>query len=308
MSRRVIAIVGPTAVGKTDLSVDLAGAVSGQIVNVDSRQVYRGMDVGTGKPSVAARGRVPHHLFDLVDPNEDFSLARYLDEAREAIERIFEGGSPVILVGGTGQYLWALVEGWTVPRVPPNREFRLHMTQEVERKGTVWLHSKLEAIDPTASRSIHPNNLRRIIRALEVIDATGRPFSEQRLAEPPPWDLTIAGLTLARPDLDRRIRERIDGQIDEGWPDEVRSLVGRGFSVDLPSFGSLGYREISAYISGEITQQEAADRIFTSTRRFTRRQRAWFSLDDRRICWIDQTGSRAEMVSAALSIVGAPPP
>jgi tRNA dimethylallyltransferase len=286
MNRRLIAIVGPTAAGKTDLAVDVAEDVSGEIVNVDSRQVYRGMDIGTGKPSVSIRGRIP--------------LARYLDESREAINQIHGRNNPVIVVGGTGQYFWALVEGWNVPRVPPNPELRARLTEEAEVNGPASLHASLEALDPSASTSIDQNNIRRIVRALEVIDATGRPFSEQRLAERPPWDVTILGLTLPRPELDVRIDERIALQMHLGWVDEVRSLFENGYSANLPAFGSLGYREIAALVKGDLTGSDAIERISLVTRRFAHRQYAWFRHDDRRIFWID-VANPSQTAATALS-------
>ena len=302
MNQRVIAVVGPTAVGKTGLSVALAQAIGGEVLNVDSRQVYRGMDIGTGKPSGAVRRLVPHHLFDLVDPDEDFSLAYYLDEARASVDRVHGLNHPAILVGGTGQYLWALIEGWAVPRVPPDRELRALLAEEAERDGAPALHGKLESLDPSAAASIDRNNVRRVVRALEVIAATGRPFSEQRTAEPPKWDVTIIGLTVDQPTLDLKIRNRVETQMEEGWPQEVRGLLDRGYRVDLPSFGSLGYQDVAAHVGGDLMSEEVIERVYTSTRRFARRQYAWFGLDDTRINWLDVTES-TDVLTSALTVI-----
>ncbi|MDP7619896.1 MAG: tRNA (adenosine(37)-N6)-dimethylallyltransferase MiaA [Dehalococcoidia bacterium] len=303
MSQRVIAVVGPTAVGKTGLSVALAQAIGGEVLNVDSRQVYRGMDIGTGKPSGAVRRLVPHHLFNLVDPDEDFSLAYYLDEARASVNQVHGLDHPTILVGGTGQYLWALIEGWAVPQVPPDRELRALLAEEAERDGAPALHGKLESFDPSAAASIDQNNVRRVVRALEVIEATGRPFSEQRTAEPPKWDVTIIGLTVDQPRLDLKIRNRVETQMEEGWPGEVQGLLDRGYRVDLPSFGSLGYRDVAAHVSGDLTSEEVIERVYTSTRRFARRQYAWFGLDDTRINWLEVTES-TDVLTSALTVIG----
>ena len=303
MDRRVVAVVGPTAAGKTVLSAGVAASIGGEVVNVDSRQVYRSMDIGTGKPAAAVRSRAPHHLFDVVDPDAEFSLARYLDEARAAIDAIHSRGAAAVLVGGTGQYFWALVEGWTVPRVPPDRAFRDRLTLEARAAGPSSLHRRLGEADPASARSIDPNNVRRTIRALEVIEATGRPFSAQRSAHPPTWDLTIIGLTLDRDGLDNKIGARIARQMDEGWADEVRGLLMRGYSVDLPSFGSLGYREVAMLVWGEQTQEETFRQIFAATRRFARRQYGWFKLNDARIAWID-ADTTAGPLEDALSLIG----
>ncbi len=302
MSRRVIAVVGPTAIGKTGLAVALAQAIGGEVLNVDSRQVYRGMDIGTGKPSLTVRRLVPHHLFDLVDPDEDFSLAAYLDEARTSVDRVHGLDHPAILVGGTGQYLWAMIEGWAVPRVPPNQDLRALLAEEAERDGAHTVHRKLQSLDPSAAASIDQNNVRRVVRALEVIEATGRPFSEQRIAEPPEWDVTVVGLTVERPELDLRIRTRVETQMEEGWPDEVRGLLNRGYRVDLPSFGSLGYRDVAAHVNGDLTKEEVIERVFLSTRRFARRQYAWFGPDDARIKWLDVIES-TDLLNSTLAVV-----
>ena len=307
MDRRVVAIAGPTGVGKTGLAAGVAASIGGEVVNVDSRQVYRGMDVGTGKPPASVRSRAPHHLFDIVDPDAEFTLARYLDEARAAIEAIHGRGAAAVLVGGTGQYFWALIEGWAVPRVPPDRAFRDRLLREASEAGASSLHDRLARVDPGAARSIDPNNVRRTVRALEVIESTGRPFSDQRVARAPDWDLSIVGVTRDRAGLDDRIRSRIVHQLDEGWVDEVRTLLAHGYSTDLPAFGSLGYREVAGLVRGERTRDETFDRVFTATRRFSRRQYAWFKPADPRISWID-AGTARDPLQDALALISFPSP
>ena len=301
MNTIVIAVVGPTAVGKSSLALSLAASLDGEVVNADSRQVYRGMDVGTGKPSPADRRRRPHHLFDIVGPEESFSLAVYLDAAREAIQAIHARGAPAIVVGGTGQYLWALLEGWRIPRVPPNPALRAELQERADKVGASALHQELASLDPVAAQGIHPNNLRRTVRALEVIRATGQRFSEVRGVEPPGWEARVLGLTLEREALHDRIQERIASQIQGGWPEEVTCLLKQGHGPELPSFASLGYREMATYVRGETTLEEAQARIVTLTRRFAHRQYAWFRLKDPRIHWLEATDEAAETALTHLS-------
>ncbi|MDA1096977.1 MAG: tRNA (adenosine(37)-N6)-dimethylallyltransferase MiaA [Chloroflexi bacterium] len=303
---RVIAFVGPTASGKTDLSLSVAEALGAEIVSADSRQVYRGMDIGTGKPSQEERARAPHHLFDIIDPDEDFSLAAYLDMAREAITAIHDRGHPILLVGGTGQYVWALLEGWQVPSVPPNPELRLTLQTQAEKYGPAALYAKLTALDPESAAIIDPQNIRRVIRALEVMSATSRRFSEVRRSELPPWAVTIIGLTMARPLLDQRIADRIDRQIAAGWVEEIRQLQAHGYETTLPSFSSIGYREIAAFDAGQTDLKSTRERVLQATKRLARRQYAWFGSSDPRVHWLDQpsyteTDSLRRIVSLANS-------
>lgn len=297
----VIAIVGPTATGKSDLAIALAEALHAEVVNADSRQVYRGMDIGTGKPSLSDRQRRPHHLFDLVEPDDPFSLAVYLDAAKEAIEAIHARNAPTIVVGGTGQYIWALLEGWTIPRVPPNDALRAELEERVARIGPQALHAELAATDPAAAKAIHPNNVRRTIRALEVIRATGQLFSELRTAVTPPWKVRILGLTMERETLYQRVDSRIASQIENGWPEEVRHLLECGHGPELPSFASLGYREMASHVRGDVSLEDTQERIKTLTRRFARHQYAWFPLSDQRIHWLQTT---EQPIKESLALLG----
>ncbi|MBI2867489.1 MAG: tRNA (adenosine(37)-N6)-dimethylallyltransferase MiaA [Chloroflexi bacterium] len=286
LPKPLIAIVGPTAVGKTALSVALACAFDGEIVNADSRQVYRGMDIGTGKPSPEQRALVPHHLIDVADPDEDFSLARYQDLAREAIASIHQRGRTPLLVGGSGLYVWSVIEGLRLPRVAPDSAFRARMEQRARAEGYLALQRELQAVDPVAASRIDPRNVRRVIRALEVHHATGLPFSQAQRREAPPYRMFILGLHCDRAELYRRIDQRVDDMLAAGWLEEVRRLVGCGYGPDVPAMSSLGYRELVDCLSGRTSLAEAAQQIKRNTRRFARRQYAWFRLADPRITWL----------------------
>ena len=283
----VVAIVGPTAVGKSTAAVELARRVSGEIINADSRQVYRGMAIGTGIPSEKERGGVPHHLYGISEPDDDFSLGRFLDAAKCAIDDIHGKGRTPIIVGGTGQYVWALIEGWNVPEVAPDPDLRQELMERADREGRAALHAELARLDPAAAELIHPNNLIRAVRALEVIKATGQPFSEQRTQSAPPWDVRMAGLTMERAALDERIERRVGRQLEAGWVDEVRGLLDQGYSPSLSSFRSIGYREIAAHLEGRLSLEEMREAIVSKTRRFARTQFAWFRQDDERIAWVE---------------------
>jgi tRNA dimethylallyltransferase len=272
----LLAIVGPTAVGKTALSIALAQALGGEIISADSRQVYRGMDIGTAKPTATERAAARHHLIDVVDPDEEFSLARYQDLANAAISRIAARGRLPLLVGGTGQYLAAVLEGWQIPRVPPQPELRAALEREAAEHGAAALHARLSQLDPAAAAGMLPTNVRRVIRALEVYQITGRPISEQQTRQPPPYQARTLWLTLPAGELYARIDARVDGMIAAGLVDEVRELLDRGYGWDLPAMSSLGYREFQPYFVGESTLAEAIQRLKYDTHAFARRQPNWF--------------------------------
>ena len=285
--RKLIAVVGPTATGKTALAVALARAIDGEIVGADSRQVYRRLDIGTAKPTPDERALAPHHLLDVVDPDEPFSLAEYLELATAALEDIWARGRQPLLVGGSGQYVWALLEGWTVPRLPPQRELRRSLEERAEREGAEALHRELAHVDPQAAAGIDPRNVRRVIRALEVYQTTGRPISFWQEKAPPSWDTLVLGLACPRDELYRRIDARVDGMMQAGLVDEVRGLLTMGYSRELPSMSGIGYREVCQYLAGELDLSAAAARIKTATHRLARQQATWFRRDDPRIRWLD---------------------
>jgi tRNA dimethylallyltransferase len=272
----LLVIVGPTAVGKTVLAIALAQALGGEIVSADSRQVYRGMDIGTAKPSAAERAATPHHLIDVVDPNEEFSLALYQDLATAAIEAITARSRLPMLVGGTGQYLAALLEGWQIPRVAPQPELRAALEHEAAQHGAATLHARLAQIDPAAAAGILPGNVRRVIRALEVHALTGRPISEQQQKQPPPYHTKTLWLTRPPADLYDRIDARVDAMLADGLLAEVRGLVERGYGWELPAMSGLGYREFQPYFTGQATLEDAITRLKFDTHAFARRQPGWF--------------------------------
>lgn len=282
---RLAVIAGPTATGKSALALALADRLGGEIINADSRQIYRGMDIGTAKPSASDRLRVPHHLYGLIRPDEPFTLTNYLALARQAITDIAGRGKLPILTGGSGLYVRAVLRGMAPPAVPPNPSLRAALEQQARTAGVETLLAELQAADPLAAGRIDPRNLRRIIRALEVIRMTGKPFSAQGAETPPPYDAIQIGLTLERNELYRRIDARVDAMIAAGLVDEVRGLLAAGYRPDLPAFSSLGYREILAMLRGEMTLAEAVTAIKHHTHRFARQQYTWFRLDDPAITW-----------------------
>jgi tRNA dimethylallyltransferase len=281
--RGLIAIVGATATGKTRLAVDVARELEREIVGADSRQVYRGMDVGTAKPSAEEQAAARHHLIDVVEPDEAFSLGRWLELANEALEEIWSRGKQPLLVGGTGQYVWALVEGWRVPRVPPDNGLRA----ELEARAPEDLVEELRRVDPEANEFVDPRNVRRVVRALEVYHATGKPFSYWRTKEPPPFESLVIGLKLPREELYGRIDERVEAMFAAGLLEEVRDLLARGYSRELPSMSGIGYREACEHLMGETDHRTAVERTKAGTHRLARHQNAWFKAGDERIRWVD---------------------
>ncbi len=272
----LVALVGCTGVGKTDLAIDLARRLDGEIVGADSRQIYRYMNIGTAKPTPAQRAAAPHHLIDLVDPDEEWSLGRYQDLAGAAIADVSRRGRLPLLVGGTGQYVQALLEGWQVPRVPPQPALRAALEHEAAQRGAMALHGRLAAVDPAAAASIGSTNLRRIIRALEVFEITGVPISAQQTKAPPLYRIVTIWLDMPRERLYERIDERVDAMIAAGLLDELRELQRRGYGWDLPSMSSLGYKEFRPWFAGDAGLDECIQALKWNTHAFARRQVAWF--------------------------------
>ncbi len=299
---RVLFIVGPTASGKTAASLEFAAHAHVEIVNADSRQVYRGMSVGTGKPAPVELASVPHHLIDVAAPDERYNLARFLSEARTAIAGIASRGATPVVVGGTGQYVWGLVEGWHAPAVPPNPQLRAELAEEARRNGPDALHERLRAVDPGSAAAIDPRNVRRVVRALEVWHETGAPFSRQRRKSPPDFEPVLLGIAPERVALRHRAAERVDAMLSGGWPEEVRQLLDAGYGPELPSFSSVGYREVTGYVQGEMTLEETAERIKSATHRLVRRQATWFKATDERIAW---SPDPSLLVARALTVIPA---
>ncbi len=284
---KLLAIVGPTGVGKSRMAIQMAQALGGEIVSADSRQIYRYMDIGTAKPTPQERALVPHHLIDIASPNENFSLAQYQQLAFKAIENIQQREKLPIVVGGSGQYVWAVMEGWGIPQVAPDPGFRQGLEERAARGGEDELHDELASVDPEAAQRIDPRNVRRTIRALEVYNETETPFSQLRDKVAPPFKTFIIGLTVDREELYRRIDLRVEAMMEMGLVDEVKRLISRGFSFNTPAMSSIGYRQIGLFLSGELTLPAAVQQIKFETHRLARQQYTWFQLQDPRIKWFD---------------------
>lgn len=295
----LILLLGPTAVGKTGIAIQLAGRIDGEIVSADSRLFYRGMDLGTAKPTRNELGRVPHHLIDIAEPDEILSLAVFQAKARQAIADIHARGRLPLLVGGTGQYIRAVTEGWRPPEVPPDERLRSALEKEKDGRGGGWLHEKLTILDPEAARRIDPRNVRRTLRALEVIFTTGRRFSEQRRRVASPYRLITIGLQRPRPELYARIDARIESMFEAGLINEVKGLLAKGYSPELPTLSAIGYRECIGVIEGRLSTEQAKVEMRRATRVFVRRQANWFKESDPDIAWF-YAGSRhvAEEIEA----------
>ena len=281
----LILIIGPTAVGKTELAIQLAERSKGEIVSADSRLFYRGMDIGTAKPTPEEQRRVPHHLIDIADPDEILSLAVFQQKAHEIIADTHTRKKIPFLVGGTGQYVRAVTEGWTPPEVKPEERLRGELERMKEERGIYWLYERLAGLDPAAAAKIDARNYRRTIRALEVIMTTGKRFSEQRGQIESPYHLIAIGLTRPRAELYERVDQRIELMFANGFLDEVKSLLAKGYSPSLPVMSAIGYREGVRVINGELTEEQAKAEMRRITRVFVRRQANWFKESDPNIKW-----------------------
>jgi tRNA dimethylallyltransferase len=292
----VLTLVGPTGVGKTALALALAEHLPVEVVSADSRTVYRWMDIGTAKPSPGEQRRLPHHLIDVVDPDESYSLALYQRQALEAIERIAARKRLPLLVGGAGLYVSAVCDGLAMPDVPPNAGFRESLQTRARTEGWVVLQQELAQVDPESARRIDPKNVRRVIRALEVYYATGRPFSEfQTPSVDKPVQSVIVGLRLERQDLYARIDKRIDAWVAGGFIDEVRGLLERDYTPSLPSMSGLGYREIAQYLAGSVDLAAAVAQFKQATHQYAKRQMTWFRARPS-ITWFDAATVTVEQV------------
>jgi tRNA dimethylallyltransferase len=281
----LIVIVGPTAVGKTKTSIELALRFNAEIVSADSRLLYRGMDIGTAKPTLEEQALVPHHLLDVADPDEIWSLARYQRGVYAALEDIHGQKKIPFLVGGTGQYVKAVVEGWKIPEVKANPKLRKALNSWADEIGYQGLHDRLKHLDLEAAQLISPQNLRRSIRALEVIFQTGKRFSEQRRKQEPHYRTLILGIYRPRQDLYERIDSRIETMLGAGFVNEVQGLMDNGYSQSLPSLSAIGYSQIAEYLTGSMSLDEAVAQIKVKTRQFVRRQANWFKLENPNITW-----------------------
>jgi tRNA dimethylallyltransferase len=302
---QVLALVGPTAVGKTALALALAEHLPVEVLSADSRTVYRWMDMATAKPTAEEQARLPHHLIDLVDPDETYSLAVYQRQALQAIERIVRRGRMPLLVGGAGLYVSAVCDGLALPDVPPDVAFRQALEHRARLEGWPVLQADLAAVDAESAARIDPRNVRRVIRALEVFHATGRPFSAwQRPSQDWPIASVQVGLRLERAQLYSRIDARIDSWMAGGFVDEVRGLLKRGFGPSLPSMSGLGYREVASYLAGETDLADAAAQFKQATHQYAKRQMTWFGRRPQ-IRWFEAASVTPEVV---LELVRSSPP
>lgn len=281
--RPLLVVVGPTAVGKTTFSLWLGQKYAGEIVSADSRLFYKGLDIGTAKPTPAERRLVRHHLIDVCQPDETITLGQYKRLAEASIDEIHSRGKLPLLVGGTGQYVRAIIEGWGIPEVPPQKRLR----KVLEATGHDELVRWLRYLDEESARRIDARNIRRVIRALEVTLITGRPMSFMQRKTPPPYNIYLLGLTCDRKNLYEWIDNRVEKMMMQGFLEEVTHLWKVGYERYLPSMSGLGYRQLWAYLEGECNLEEAIERIKFETHRFVRQQYTWFRLDDEDIHWFD---------------------
>ncbi len=292
--QKLLVLLGQTAVGKTTLSLKLAAQFKGEIISADSRLFYRGMDIGTAKPSAEERAVVPHHLIDVCAPDETLSLGAYQRVAYGTIDAVLANGRLPILVGGTAQYVNAVVEGWGIPEVAPQVALR----QALEALGGEALARWLAELDPVAAERLHPHNVRRVVRALEVTLVTGRPISQLQHKTPPPYDICVLGLQRDREELYARIDARVDQMIADGLVAELRGLRDGGYGRNLPAMSGLGYKQLWAYLDGEMGLDEAIERIKFETHRFARHQATWFRKEGVPITWfaMDEAGVETAVV------------
>jgi tRNA dimethylallyltransferase len=291
--KNLIAIVGPTAVGKSRLALRLAQKFNGEIVNADSRQIYRYMDIGTAKPSRRDLGLIPHHLIDIIRPDEAFNLAQYQQLANRAIDTICQQHKEPILIGGSGQYLWSVIEGWDIPKTPPDPDFRHRLEEKAARDGGEELYRELLISDPVTASRIDRHNIRRVIRALEV-GRTKNLSPHYQTENSTLYNTLIIGLTMDRSLLYERVDSRIDTMMDLGLVGEVKKLMNMNYNLNLPSMSSIGYRQIGAFLEGKTTLEVAIQKIKFESHRLVRQQYNWFRPKDDRIKWFD-VHSKIEM-------------
>ena len=286
----MVAVAGPTASGKTELALRLAERLNGELISADSRQVYKECDIGTNKPKSEELGEIRLHLIDLVEPDEDFTVANYQPLAYQTVEAISARGKLPIFQGGTGLYLRALFEGWNLADAPPNPALRRELEQRIEQEGSETLLRELEQIDPAAARQTQ-GNPRRLIRALEIAALSGKPPSQMRRTNPPGWRVCMLGLSVPLEEIDRRVATRVDRMMEDGWLSEVARVRHRYPSADLGRVGH-GYRELAAHLEGRLTLEEARASIVSQVRQYVRRQLTWFRAEPQ-ILWIPADVDRA---------------
>lgn len=305
MSKPLVVLVGPTGVGKSEVAIQLAKEIPGEIVSADSRQVYKYLDIGTDKPSKEEQAKIPYHLIDVVNPDQRFSVADFKAKVHRAIGQIHKKRKIPILVGGTGLYIRAVIDGLFSG---PGADYgiRRDLAQQAAKFGLEYLYQRLRKVDPDAAKRIHPHDRRRMIRALEVFELIGQPISvlQERNTRPPRYDLVLIGLRRPRRELYRRIDERVDGMLAGGLVEEVGGLLAKGFGEDLPSMQGVGYKEIVGFLKGRYSLSEAVRLVKRNSRRLAKRQLTWFG-KDRRIVWvdIDETRGRRDIIWEIKKIV-----
>lgn len=287
----LIAIVGPTASGKTELAIQLAKKYGGGIVCADSRTIYKRLDIGTAKPGI--RKKIPHYLIDLIEPNKNFTVAQFQKMAYQVIDDILARGKIPFLVGGTGLYIDAVIKGLSIPEVPPNSALRARLEKMSNKK----LASELEKLDVTSTTKINPKNKRRLIRALEVCLTTGKPFSELQKIKKPPYKVLTLGIVLPREKLYENIDKRVDKMIEIGFVEEVKGLLGKGYSLDLSSMSAIGYKQIGEWLVSDKSRpfKKVVEEIKQATRHFACRQLTWFR-HDQSIIWVKDQKEAEEKI------------
>lgn len=285
IGKPLIVILGATATGKTSLAIDIARRLNGEIISADSRQIYRYMDIGTAKATPEQQRQVVHHLIDIVNPDENLTAAEYQALAYRTIDDIHTRGKLPLLVGGTGQYITTVVEGWTIPRISPNFELRAELEMFAHTHGNEALHQRLAEIDPEYAAKTHPNNIRRVIRALEVCILSGSTMTIQQRRQPPPYRIYTIGLQLERDSLYARVDQRVEEMMQAGFLNEVENLLNRGYDRNLPALSGVGYTELIAHLLDDVPLPEAVQRTKFNTHDFIRRQEVWFRGHNHNIIW-----------------------
>lgn len=283
---KTIIILGPTAVGKSKLAIELAKEINGEIISADSMQVYRGMDIGTAKPTKEEQQGIPHHLIDIRNPDQDWTVSDFVEQIKKLSEQIKQRKKIPIIVGGTGLYLWTLLEGYSLPIAPADKTIR----ERLENSALSTLHSQLASVDPEAAKKIHANDKKRIVRALEVYELTGEPISKLQKKRKPRSSFAgfqTIGLTLPREELYKRINQRVDQMIEKGLIKEVERLLTKGSPKDLPAFQALGYKEAIEHLEGHWTLDKMTEELKKRTRNFARRQTTWFKRF-KNVKWFEQ--------------------
>lgn len=304
---RVLVLIGPTASGKTALGVALAKALNGEIISADSMQIYKYMSIGTAKVTPNEMEGIPHHLVDCILPNVEYSVAKFKEAALKSIDEIVSQGNLPIVVGGTGLYINGLTLPWGFREKDENEEVRWRLSAEAEMLGSEALHQRLKDVDPITAQIVHPNNVKRVIRALEIYEVTGKPksyFDKKASTEELPCKYELIGLRWPREDLYHRINHRVDKMVEKGLINETKSLLDRGYDWDLTSLQAIGYKELRPFLNGDASLEEVLTVLKQNTRHFAKRQMTWFRKDER-IHWIEMNEKRGldELVKECLEIL-----